>query len=69
MRRCGSRRPRRKGAPRGLKALIDAFGFGGEWHWEIIVTDSVITTVPLLILFAVAQRQIVQGLTAGGLKG
>ena len=55
--------------PRGLKALIDAFGFGGEWHWEIIVTASVITTVPLLILFAVAQRQIVQGLTAGGLKG
>ena len=55
--------------PRGLKALIDAFGFGGEWHWEIIVTASVITTVPLLVLFAVAQRQIVQGLSAGGLKG
>ena len=55
--------------PRGLKALIDAFGFGGEWHWEILVTASVITTVPLLLLFAVAQRQIVQGLSAGGLKG
>lgn len=55
--------------PRGLKALIDAFGFGGEWHWEIIVTASVITTVPLLILFAVAQRQIVRGLSSGGLKG
>ncbi len=56
--------------PRGLKALIDAFGFGGEWHWEIIVTASVITTVPLLVLFAMAQRQIVQGgLSAGGLKG
>src|SRR5690606_26215115 len=28
--------------PRGLKALLDQFGFGGEWHWEIVVTASVI---------------------------
>ena len=37
--------------PRGLKSLLDQFGFGGEWHWEIIVTASVITTVPMIILF------------------
>jgi multiple sugar transport system permease protein len=55
--------------PRGLKSLVDAFGFGGEWHWEIIVTASVIATIPMIIVFFVAQRQIMEGVTAGGLKG
>ncbi|MDN3310374.1 carbohydrate ABC transporter permease [Microbacterium oryzae] len=55
--------------PRGLKALVDAFGFGGEWHWEILVTASVITTLPMIVLFFVAQRHIVEGVVAGGVKG
>ncbi|MFF2369124.1 carbohydrate ABC transporter permease [Agromyces sp. NPDC058110] len=55
--------------PRGLKSLVDAFGFGGEWHWEIIVTASVITTVPMIIVFFVAQRQIIDGVASTGLKG
>ncbi|MBM7503210.1 carbohydrate ABC transporter permease [Agromyces aurantiacus] len=55
--------------PRGLKSLVDAFGFGGEWHWEIIVTASVITTVPLIIVFFLAQRHIIDGVASTGLKG
>lgn len=55
--------------PRGLKSLVDAFGFGGEWHWEIIVTASVIATIPMIIVFFVAQKQIIRGIGAGGLKG
>ena len=55
--------------PRGLKALVDAFGFGGEWHWEIIVTASVITTIPMIILFFLAQRRIIDGVASTGLKG
>jgi len=55
--------------PRGLKSLVDAFGFGGEWHWEIIVTASVIATIPMIIIFFLGQRQIIQGISAGGLKG
>lgn len=55
--------------PRGLKALLDQFGFGGDWHWEIIVTASVITTVPMIILFFVAQKQIIQGIATTGSKG
>lgn len=55
--------------PRGLKSLVDAFGFGGEWHWEIIVTASVITTLPMIILFFFAQRQIITGVASSGLKG
>jgi multiple sugar transport system permease protein len=55
--------------PRGLKSLVDAFGFGGEWHWEIIVTASVIATIPMIIIFFLGQRQIIHGISAGGLKG
>lgn len=55
--------------PRGLKALLDRFGFGGEWHWEIIVTASVITTVPMIILFFFGQKHFVRGIATTGSKG
>jgi multiple sugar transport system permease protein len=55
--------------PRGLKSLVDQFGFGGQWHWEIIVTASVITTVPMIILFFLGQRHFVQGIATTGSKG
>jgi len=55
--------------PRGLKSLVDAYGFGGEWHWEIIVTASVITTVPMIILFFIGQRHFVEGVASTGLRG
>jgi multiple sugar transport system permease protein len=55
--------------PRGLKSLLDQFGFGGEWHWEVIVTASVITTVPMIILFFIGQKQFVDGIATTGSKG
>jgi multiple sugar transport system permease protein len=55
--------------PRGLKALVDQFGSGGEFRWEIIVTASVITTVPMIILFFLGQRHFVAGIATGGTKG
>jgi multiple sugar transport system permease protein len=55
--------------PRGLKSLLDQFGFGGEWHWEIIVTASVIATVPMIVLFFLGQRHFVEGIATTGSKG
>jgi multiple sugar transport system permease protein len=55
--------------PRGLKALVDQYGFGGEFHWEILVTASVITTIPMVILFFIAQRHFVEGIATTGTKG
>jgi multiple sugar transport system permease protein len=55
--------------PRGLKTLLDQFGFGGERHWEIIVTASVITTIPMIILFFIGQRQFIEGIATTGSKG
>jgi multiple sugar transport system permease protein len=55
--------------PRGLKSMLDQFGFGGEWHWELIVTASVITTVPMIVVFFLGQKQIIQGVATTGTKG
>jgi multiple sugar transport system permease protein len=55
--------------PRGLKSLIDEFGFGGQQHWELIVTASVITTVPMIVIFLLGQRQIIEGIATTGSKG
>ncbi|HEX4813857.1 MAG TPA: carbohydrate ABC transporter permease [Nonomuraea sp.] len=55
--------------PRGLKALLDQFGFGGEWHWEIVMTASVITTIPMIVLFFLGQKHFVKGIATTGSKG
>ena len=55
--------------PRGLKSLVDQFGFGGEMHWELIVTASVIATLPMIVVFLVGQRQIMDGIATTGSKG
>ena len=55
--------------PRGLKAMLDQFGFGGDWHWELVVTASVITTVPMIVLFFLGQRHFIEGIATGATKG
>ena len=55
--------------PRGLKSIIDTFGNGGEHHWEIISAASLIATIPMIILFAFAQRHIIEGIATTGRKG
>jgi multiple sugar transport system permease protein len=55
--------------PRGLKSMLDQFGFGGEWHWELVVTASVITTVPMILIFFLGQRQFMEGIATTGSKG
>ncbi|MEV4313791.1 carbohydrate ABC transporter permease [Actinocrispum sp. NPDC049592] len=51
--------------PRGLKAVLDRFGQGGESQWELVLTASAIATVPMVLLFLFAQRYFVQGMTLG----
>jgi len=55
--------------PRGLKSLLDQFGFGGEFHWELIVTASVITTLPMILAFFLGQRHFMEGIATTGSKG
>jgi multiple sugar transport system permease protein len=57
--------------PLGLKTLLDqqGSGGGGEGRWEIIMAGTVITVVPMIILFAIFQRFFVQGIATQGRKG
>lgn len=55
--------------PRGLKAMVDQFGFAGNWHWELIVTASVIATLPMIVMFFIGQRHFIEGVATTGLKG
>jgi len=53
--------PRLYTIPRGLKAVVDQYGQAGEFHWEIVMCTSLLATLPMLVIFAVAQRHFVTG--------
>jgi multiple sugar transport system permease protein len=55
--------------PRGLKAISDQFGQSGEQQWEIVLAGSVITTLPMVIVFFLAQRHFIYGIATQGRKG
>ncbi|HEY8456347.1 MAG TPA: carbohydrate ABC transporter permease [Actinopolymorphaceae bacterium] len=55
--------------PRGLKTILDSFGYGGEMKWEIVLAASVIATLPLIIIFFLGQRHFVEGISTTGRKG
>jgi multiple sugar transport system permease protein len=52
--------------PRGLKAVLDQFGQGGEREWELVLAANVIATVPMVLLFIIGGRYVVQGITISG---
>jgi multiple sugar transport system permease protein len=57
--------------PLGLKTLLDqqGAGGGGEGRWEIIMAGTVITVLPMVILFAIFQRFFIEGIATQGRKG
>ena len=52
--------------PRGT---VHTFGNGGEQHWEIVMAASLISTIPMLVIFAFAQRFFIDGVATQGRKG
>ena len=57
--------------PLGLKAILDqqGQGGGGEGRWEIVMAGTVVTVLPMIILFAIFQRYFIQGIATQGRKG
>jgi multiple sugar transport system permease protein len=55
--------------PRGLKAVLDQFGQGGEMQWEVVMAASVIITIPMIVIFFLGQRYFMEGIATTGLKG
>jgi multiple sugar transport system permease protein len=39
-----------------------------DTEWGALMTGSAIATLPLIVLFALASRQLIAGLTAGAVK-
>jgi multiple sugar transport system permease protein len=55
--------------PRGLKSIIDSFALSGEYHWEIALAATLIATLPMIVVFAFAQRRILHGIATSAKQG
>ena len=51
--------------PVALKSLIGQLGV----QWDLLTAGSIITIIPVCIMFFFAQKRLVEGLTAGAVKG
>jgi multiple sugar transport system permease protein len=54
---------------RTIPAALNSFISGIAIDWESLSAAAVLTIIPTMVLFAFASRYIVQGLTAGSVKG
>lgn len=50
--------------PLGLRAVFTS----KNAVWDIVMASSVLTSLPVIIMFSFIQKKLVQGLTAGGVK-
>ena len=41
----------------------------GQRHWHLLMVASLIVTLPLIIIFFLAQRRFLEGITMTGIKG
>lgn len=51
--------------PVGLKTFIAE----QRTYWEFLTPSAILMTLPLLLFFLIAQKWLISGLTAGGVKG
>ncbi len=42
--------------------------YPGQTEWNLIMAGAVITVLPMILMFLVAQRWVVEGVAASGLK-
>lgn len=43
--------------------------YPGQTEWNLVMAGTVISVVPMILVFLLAQRWVIQGITASGLKG
>jgi multiple sugar transport system permease protein len=60
--------PNLRTLPLGLQMIVQSLGYG-QFRWELLFTASVLVTLPMILLFLVAQRQFIEGIQTSGLKG
>jgi ABC-type glycerol-3-phosphate transport system permease component len=52
--------------PLGLALFSEGFGIA---RWNLVMAATVMTVLPILIVFALAQRNFIEGITLGSVKG
>jgi len=52
--------------PLGLALFSSGFGIT---RWNLVMAATVLTCLPILVVFAIAQRSFIEGITLGGVKG
>jgi arabinogalactan oligomer/maltooligosaccharide transport system permease protein len=52
-----------------LPVLLQSFIGEYKQEWEKFAAGALVVSVPVMALFYLAQRHLVAGLTAGGVKG
>lgn len=58
-------RPGMKTIPIGLQSLQ---GFYGDANWAVLMAGAVVAALPLIVIFLIAQRAFIEGITLTGLK-
>jgi multiple sugar transport system permease protein len=50
---------------------VGLFDFVGRWSvdWHYLMAASILATLPVVILFLFIEKQLVEGLAAGAVKG
>lgn len=57
--------PELKTVPLGLMSFVSQY----EASWTLLMAGSVISTLPLIIIYMLTQRYVLQGFVGGGVKG
>ncbi|HEV7810784.1 MAG TPA: hypothetical protein VGO64_09295 [Candidatus Limnocylindrales bacterium] len=52
-----------------MRSILDQFGNGGEMRWDIVPRRASVATVPMIGIFVLAQRSIIDGTATTGSKG
>jgi multiple sugar transport system permease protein len=60
--------PNLRTLPLGLQLLVQQLGYG-QFRWELLFAATVLVTLPMIIIFFLAQRSFIQGIATTGLKG
>ena len=57
--------------PQGLQQMVVAFNpqTGGQGQFHLVMAASVIITLPMVIVFFLAQRYFIEGIATTGSKG
>ena len=60
--------PNLRTLPLGLQLLVQQLGYG-QFRWELLFAATVLVTLPMIVIFFLAQRSFIQGIATTGLKG